>query len=84
MTDDVSGWHAPVYHSLAQPILFAGVPHNFLVLLLTSTVIVTLRWWPAMLVGALLYGVARIGSTVEPQWLGILLRHIGYGAFYEG
>jgi len=84
MSDEVPGWQAPVYQSLAQPILAAKVPHNFLVVLLTSTVIVTLYWWPAILVGTLLYSVARIGSAFEPQWVGILLRHISHSAFYEG
>jgi type IV secretory pathway TrbD component len=83
-SDEVAGWTAPIYQSLAQPLLFAHVPHGFLVTLLTSTCIVFLRWWPVVVVSGLLYGGVRLGTAYEPQFLLMLWRHISYSAFYEG
>ena len=79
------GWEAPVFHAMTQTPTYRGVPMaffagNFLVsLFITFTV-----WWPAILVGLLLYGIAYVGTWYEPDWLGILGDYCSYTTHYEG
>lgn len=81
----VAGWHAPVYQGLAQPLLLLGVPQGFLVADLCSTLLVALLlWWPALLVGLALYGLARVCTQVEGQWAGIAWAHLRHQTYYEG
>jgi type IV secretory pathway TrbD component len=82
--DPVPNWFAPVYHSLAQPLLIGGVPAGFFIATMLGTMMLFLAWWPIILVQAGLYGLARVLTRWEPQWGGMLVMHVTYARHYEG
>lgn len=82
--DPVPGWYQPVFQSLAQPLLTAGVPSGFFIPTMVGTLLLAMTWWPIIVVQAGLYGLARRLTRWEPQWGGILLMHITYARHYEG
>ena len=83
-TEPVPGWHAPVYQSLAQPMLTAGVPSDFFMFSMVGTLALALVWWPVLVLQAGVYWVAKRLTAWDPLWMGILRRYLSYSARYEG
>jgi len=79
----VDGWEAPVHQAMTQPPTFAGVPMGFFAADVLGSLAVAPYWWPGLVVGLLLYGIAWLGTQVEPRWLGILWQYLGYAHTYE-
>ena len=84
MAADVPGWTAPVFQSLAQTPLMAGVPMEFLVGDVLLICFLWLLWWPACSLGALAYGVAWLGTHYDVHFMAIFLAHLRQHAHYEG
>jgi hypothetical protein len=82
--DPVPNWFSPVFQSLAQPILTAGVPTGFFIWSMLGTMMLFLAWWPIALLQAGMYGLARVLTVWEPQWCGILVMHLTYRRWYQG
>ena len=82
--EPVSGWFGPVYQSLAQPMLTAGVPSDFFMVSMVSTLAMALAWWPIVIVQAGVYSVAKRLTAWDPLWMGILWRYMSYSTRYEG
>ena len=83
-TEPVPGWQAPVFQSLAQPMLTAGVPSDFFMLTMVGTLALALVWWPIVVVQAGVYALAKRLTAWNPFWMGILWRYLSYSARYEG
>jgi type IV secretory pathway TrbD component len=82
--EPIPGWYGPVYQSLAQPMLTAGVPSDFFMMSMVSTLAIALAWWPIVVVQAGVYGLAKRLTAWDPQWLGILKNYLSYASRYEG
>ena len=85
--DDMSelpGWTAPLYQSLTQPQLIAGVSRNFFICIFTLIGTVVLWWTPILLIGGVLYLVAWIGTRYDPDFFEIVLGHVRQHDHYEG
>jgi type IV secretory pathway TrbD component len=82
--EPIPGWFAPVYQSLAQPMLTAGVPSDFFMLSMLGTLAIALVWWPIVVVQLAVYRLARRLTAWDPLWMGILTRYLSYAARYEG
>jgi len=82
--EPVPGWQAPVYQSLAQPMLTAGVPSDFFMLSMLGTLMLALAWWPVVVLQAGLYTLAKRLTAWDPLWMGILGRYLSYATRYEG
>jgi hypothetical protein len=80
----LEGWEAPVYHAMQTTPTLGGIPMELCVVLVLSTCFLGWFWWPALFVGAGGYGVAWVGTQVEPRWVGILGQYLGYRPYYEG
>ena len=82
----MEGWSAPVYHALASPaaLLMLGVPQTFLILTFLGTLLVTMLWWRALLLGVVVYAIGLVGTQYEVQWWEILRAYRRYHDFYEG
>jgi type IV secretory pathway TrbD component len=80
----VAGWHQPIFHSLAQPLLTGGVPSGFFIASMLGAMVLFFVWWPVIVVQAGVYGLARVLTQWEPQWCGILVMHLTYARYYEG
>jgi type IV secretory pathway VirB3-like protein len=63
---------------------FAGVPMEFFVVDVLASLFLACFWWSALLVGGLLYGIAYLGTTIEPRWGGMLWQYCSYVNSYEG
>jgi type IV secretory pathway TrbD component len=83
-TEPVQGWQAPVYQSLAQPMLTAGVPSDFFMMSMVSTLAIALAWWPIVVVQVGIYLVAKRLTAWDARWITILCRYFSYHARYEG
>lgn len=82
--DSVPGWFGPVYQSLAQPMLTAGVSSDFFMLSMVTTLAMALAWWPIVIVQACVYTVAKRLTAWDPLFIGIMWRYLGYTQRYEG
>lgn len=80
---EVAGWEEPIYHAMQQVPTFKGVPMGVFVADALTCFFVMMFWWPVLVVGLLVYGVALIGTAYEPRWLAILWEYWLYHAGYE-
>jgi len=48
------------------------------------TLMIAPFWWPVLLLGALAWSAAALGTAIEPHWVGIALEYTAYGRVYEG
>ena len=83
---DISDYAAPVYRSLSQPILFAGVPRTLALFLglFTTGMVLNLQVWWFLPVGIGLHLLAAAVTRADPEWVQTLRRHMHYRAYYEG
>jgi hypothetical protein len=56
---------------------------GFLVADVLLTLLVAILWWPALLLGVLAYGVAWIGTQIEPRWGAFLWEYFTYCGRYD-
>jgi hypothetical protein len=82
--DTLPGWHAPMYEVMQRTPTFYGVPMGFFVADVLGSLLVAPYWWPSLVVGLGLYGVAYVGTQIEPHWLAMGWEYLGYRAHYEG
>jgi type IV secretory pathway TrbD component len=87
---ETPGWAAPLYQSLTQPHLIAGVSRSVFILDFMFLAITGL-WalsrpslWPLLLVGVLLYGIAWWGTWYDPDFFEIVMAHVRQQDHYEG
>jgi type IV secretory pathway TrbD component len=82
----MEGWSAPVYHALASPaaLLMLGVPQTFLILTFLGTLLLTMLWWRAALIGIAVYAIGLVSTQVEVQWWEMWQAYRRYDDFYEG
>jgi type IV secretory pathway TrbD component len=84
VADLVEGWTAPVYRGLMEPLHIAHVPEQFFIGTVLVTLMVGIFWHPMVVLGGLAYGLARLGTAYDPDWLNVLTRAVGYTSHYEG
>lgn len=83
-SDTVPGWSQPVYKGMQEGAQLFGVPFLFGAILALIALGCLLWYWPLLIVCAVLYGLARLGTALEPRWLDIMKRHLRYARHYEG
>jgi Type IV secretory pathway, VirB3-like protein len=79
--EGLPGWSKPVYHAMHRLPIFWGVPQTFGVFDFLLSLFLGMLWLPAGLLGALAWGIAWIGTRIEPNWLGILLEYPGHSTY---
>jgi type IV secretory pathway TrbD component len=79
----VPGWESTVHHALTKMPTMGGVPLTVFVGLFVGTLYLFLLWPQGAVFGGILYGLAVIGTRVEPCWYGIALEWVQYRGRYE-
>ena len=82
--EPVPGWTQPVYKGMKEGALLWGVPFLFGAMLLMTALVFLLWYWPVVPVIGGLFGIAAIGTAIEPRWKDILKRHLFHRHHYEG
>lgn len=87
---ETPGFTAPIYQSLTQPQLLAGVSRTFFICDLVAMILVGL-WtlavpglWPGLLIGVALYVVAWCGTKYDTEFFEIVIAHVQQQDHYEG
>lgn len=80
----IPGWYAPVFQSLAQPILTAGVPSDFFMFSMIATLAIALMWWPVIVLQGGAYLMSKRLTAWDPLWIPLLWRYFSYASRYEG
>jgi hypothetical protein len=80
----IEGWEAPCYQVMQTPPTFYGVPMGFFVADALGSLLLAPYWWPSLVVGLGLYGIACLGTQIEPHWLAIAWDYLTYNTSYEG
>ena len=85
MSDGIDGCAAPVYRTLTEPMLLAGVPRTVAILNGTGwgALGVGLHWWPALLLGVLAHLGAAWLTKYDPQWFEVLLEHLREPRYFD-
>jgi len=87
---DIPGFSAPLYQSLTQPQLIAGVSRNFFIwdllgMILTGLWCMAYPWlWPGLLIGLALYVIGWCGTQYDTEFFEILVEHVQHRERYEG
>jgi type IV secretory pathway TrbD component len=93
MDAELPGWEAPVFQAMTTPVLSCGVPLIFFaadalgtlfLALLLGMLVHLMAGVSVILLGALLFGIAWVGTKIEPRWLSMLVECLTYQREYEG
>ena len=73
------GYVIPIRRSLTEPMLVAGIPRTLAIVGWTIVTALTLHlfaWW-ALVLGAVLHGVAAHFTAKDPHFFDIAIRSVG-------
>lgn len=77
--DPREGWDLPLAQSLAEPVLLAGMPREYAILMGTVALVLGLAlriWWLGLLWWALAHGVALYAARTDKRFFEVLRRHL--------
>ncbi|HID70018.1 MAG TPA: ABC transporter substrate-binding protein [Desulfobacterales bacterium] len=82
---DVQGFYTTVHQSLTKPILYAGCPRKYAILVWTMTAAIAsgLEQWLIIPVGVVLHIVGIFAARKDPEFFDVLLRHIKEKSYLE-
>jgi len=83
---NIEGYEVPLHVSLAEPMLFGGVPREFGILTFVLTMVVALGlrlWWLGFPLGIGVYSIALILTRRDQYWLPIFRRHLRQTTFLD-
>lgn len=75
----IDGFEAPVYRSLAEPILLGGAPRAIAIFIGTLAAALGLglqQWIAGLVVGAVGHSVAVMAAKRDPDFAPVLMRHL--------
>ena len=73
------GWRAPLAQSLAEPVLLAGLPRGYAVLMGTTALVLGLAlrlWWLGLLWWAVAHAVGLWAAKADKRFFEVLRRHL--------
>lgn len=73
------GWRAPLAQALAEPVLLAGLPRGYAVLMGTTALVLGLAlrlWWLGLLWWALAHAVGLWAARADKSFFDVLRRHL--------
>ena len=80
------GFEAPIAVSLTQPVLMAGVPREYAILMGTIAAILGLAlklWWLRLIWWAIAHAVGLWAARQDARFLEVLRRHLTLPAFLD-
>jgi type IV secretion system protein VirB3 len=84
--DEIEGFVVPFHASLAEPIMFGGVPRTFAIINGVFAAELTLGlgvWWLGIPVGIALHSIAFALHKRDPYFFSVLMRHIRQKEYWE-
>ncbi len=73
------GWRAPLARALAEPVLLAGLPRGYAVLMGTTALVLGLAlrlWWLGLLWWAVAHAVGLWAARADSRFFDVLRRHL--------
>jgi type IV secretion system protein TrbD len=73
------GWELPVAQGLAEPVLLAGMPRGYAILMGTIAAILGLAmriWWLGLLWWAAAHAVGHYAARQDQRFIEVLARHL--------
>lgn len=73
------GWSLPLAQALATPVLMAGMPRDYAVLMGTTALMLGLAlriWWLGLLWWVLAHGLGLWAARRDPRFFDVLRRHL--------
>jgi type IV secretory pathway TrbD component len=74
------GWDLPVAQALAEPVLLAGMPRDFAILMGTIALVLGLAlriWWLGILWWAAAHALGLYVARADKRFFDVLRRHLG-------
>lgn len=85
--DRGEAWELPVAHALAEPVLIAGMPRDYAVLMGTLALIFGLAlriWWLGLLWWAGAHALGVLFARADRRFFDVLRRHLSRPAHLDG
>ncbi|HEY9236704.1 MAG TPA: VirB3 family type IV secretion system protein [Phenylobacterium sp.] len=82
-----SAWELPVAQALAEPVLMAGMPRDYAILMGTLALILGLAlriWWLGLLWWAGAHGLGVFLARGDKRFFDVLRRHLARPAHLDG
>jgi type IV secretion system protein VirB3 len=79
MMDRHDGWELPVAQALAEPVMLAGMPREYAILMGTVAVVIGLSlklWWLGLLWWAAAHAVGLYAARTDKRFFDVLRRHL--------
>jgi type IV secretion system protein VirB3 len=73
------GWDLPVAQGLAQPVLLAGMPREYAILMGTVALVLGLAlriWWLGLLWWAIAHAIGLYAARADKRFFAVLRRHL--------
>lgn len=80
------GWEVPVAQALAEPVLLAGMPREFAILMGTIALMLGLAlriWWLGLLWWAAAHAVGLYCAAADRRFFDVLRRHLALPAHLD-
>ena len=74
------GWELPIAQGLAEPVLVAGMPRDYAILMGTIALVLGLAlriWWLGLLWWAAAHALGLIVARSDKRFFAVLRRHLG-------
>ena len=81
------GWDLPVAQALTEPILMAGMPRDYAILMGTIAVMLGLAlriWWLGLLWWAVAHAVGLYAARADKRFFDVLRRHLALPGHLDG
>lgn len=80
------GWTLPLAQGLAEPVLLAGMPRDYAILMGTVAMILGLAlrlWWLGLLWWAVAHALGVAAARADRRGFDVLRRHLGRPGFLD-
>jgi type IV secretion system protein VirB3 len=80
------GFEVPLHRALTEPILLGGAPRGYTIAMGTLAAAVGLglqMWLPGLAVWLVAHAAGAWGARVDPQFMGVLARHLKQRTFLD-
>lgn len=86
MSDRPQGFDLPVAQALAEPVLLAGMPRDYAVLMGTIALVLGLAlriWWLGLLWWAFAHAVGVWAARSDQMFFAVLRRHLAHSGYLD-
>jgi type IV secretory pathway TrbD component len=74
------GWELPIAQGLSEPVLFAGMPRDYAILMGTIALVLGLAlriWWLGLLWWIAAHALGLVVARTDKRFFDVLRRHLG-------